>query len=78
MVEGALQSREVPMLEYQCCFCATHIAQPDRQGVRLSFVGMGRDPAAQDMFAHITCLATRFAPTLADETPFDARAFEPE
>ena len=78
MVEGDLQSREVPMLKYQCCFCATHIERPDQQGVRLTLVGMGRDPAAQDLFAHITCLDTRFAPTLSVETVFDARVFEPE
>lgn len=78
MVEGDLQSREVPMLQYQCCFCATHIKQPDQQGVRLTLVGMGRDPAAQDLFAHIACLDTRFAPILAGETIFDAGVFEPE
>lgn len=66
------------MLEYQCCFCAGHIERPDRQGVRLSLVGMGRDPTAQDLFGHITCLETRFAPTLANETVFDARVFAPE
>jgi hypothetical protein len=78
MVEGGLQLREVPMLKYQCCFCATHIERPDQQGVRLSLVGMGRDPAAQDLFAHITCLDTRFSPTLAAETLFDAGVFEQE
>ena len=66
------------MLKYQCCFCATVIERPDRQGVRLSLVSMGRDPAAQDLFAHITCLDARFAPTLAEETVFDAGVFEPE
>lgn len=66
------------MLKYQCCFCASRIERPDQQGVRLTLVGMGRDPTAQDLFAHVTCLDTRFAPTLADETVFDAAAFEPE
>lgn len=66
------------MLKYQCCFCASQIDRPDEQGVRLTLVGMGRDPTAQDLFAHITCLGTRFAPTLAVETVFDAEAFEPE
>jgi hypothetical protein len=66
------------MLKYQCCFCASQIDRPDGQGVRLTLVGMGCDPTAQDLFAHITCLDTRFAPTLAVETVFDAGAFEPE
>ena len=66
------------MLKYQCCFCASLIERPDQQGVRLTLVGMGRDPTAQDLFAHITCLDTRFAPTLAVETVFDSGAFEPE
>lgn len=39
---------------------------------------MGRDPVAQDLFAHITCLDTRFAPTLESEMVFDAGVFEPE
>jgi len=66
------------MLKYQCCFCASQIDRPDEQGVRLTLAGMGRDPTAQDLFAHITCLDTCFAPTLAVETVFDAGAFEPE
>lgn len=66
------------MLKYQCCFCASQIDRPDENGVRLTLVGMGRDPTAQDLFAHITCLDTRFAPTLAVENVFDAGAFEPE
>ncbi len=66
------------MLKYQCCFCAARIEQPIREGVRLSLVAMGRDPTAQDLFAHITCLDTRFAPILANETVFDAGAFDPD
>jgi hypothetical protein len=34
--------------------------------------------AAQTLFAHVGCLEMRFAPILATETVFDARAFEPE
>jgi hypothetical protein len=66
------------MLKYQCCFCAKPVERPDRQGVRISFIAMGRDLTAQELFAHITCLDKRFAPTLADETVFDAELFEPE
>ena len=36
------------------------------------------DGAAQTLFAHVGCLALRFAPILATETVFDARAFEPD
>jgi hypothetical protein len=66
------------MLKYQCCFCANRIERTDKEGVRLSLVGMGRDPTAQDLFAHIACLDASFAPTLASETVFDAAAFEPD
>jgi len=61
----------------QCCFCAAAIDQPDREGVRLTLAAMG-DGAAQALFAHVGCLEMRFAPILATETVFDARAFEPE
>lgn len=61
-------------LAYQCCFCAGPIGDLG-QGVRITFVGMGVDAAGQDMFSHVSCLADRFAPTLAAGTPFDAEAF---
>jgi hypothetical protein len=65
------------MLKYQCCFCAAGIDRPNKEGVRLTLASMGSDPTAQDLFAHIECLEGRFAPTLAPESVFDARAFEP-
>jgi len=64
-------------MNVQCCFCAAAIDQPDRDGVRLTLEAMG-DVAAQTLFAHVRCLEKRFAPILASETIFDARAFEPD
>ena len=64
-------------MNVQCCFCATSIDHPDREGVRLTLESMG-EGAAQALFAHARCLETRFAPILATETVFDARAFEPD
>lgn len=67
--------REGYVMNVQCCFCAAAIKHPDQVGVRLTFESMG-DGTAQSLFAHIACLETRFAPILAAETVFYARAFE--
>lgn len=64
-------------MNVQCCFCAAAIDQPDREGVRVTLAAMG-GRAAQTLFAHVGCLEIRFAPILATETVFDARAFEPD
>ena len=62
-------------MNVQCCFCAAAIDKPDREGVRLTLAAMGNE-AAQTLFVHVVCLEVRFAPIMATETVFGARAFE--
>ena len=64
------------MLNYQCCYCAKGIDTPHREGVRITLFAMSPEGSGQDLFSHIQCLADRFGPTLAPETPFDAEAFK--
>ena len=67
-------------MTHQCCYCDQAIDRSDRGALRINLSGLwsSADDAVQDMFAHSTCAAARFAANLSSMVPFDVEIFEPE
>ena len=56
-----------------CCFCEEPIQDGRVGAVSLAIVGMGENPPGQQLSAHTSCLAERFAPIGATAIKIGAR-----
>ena len=63
--------------EFQCCYCGSEIEPTDRAALRITVTGLwsSADGAVQDLFAHASCAADKFAGNFSQWVPFDVEAF---
>lgn len=66
--------------KFECCYCAEEVEPSDRAALRITVTGLwsSADGAVQNLFAHSTCAADKFAGNLSQWVPFDVELFEPE
>jgi hypothetical protein len=64
--------------EFQCCYCDQGIEPGDERALRISVMRLYStdDEGLQEVYAHASCAAEKFASTLSQTVPLDPDIFE--
>ena len=66
---------DASVMKVQCCYCDQGIDPSDIAAIRITLSSLWRSEPVQDMYAHSTCAADKFARNLSSQLPFAVEIF---